>query len=280
MPQTLPERPKLTVVGESYAAGVGIGVGNDSYCKRHSDSYGPVLAMQFNYELDLLACTGAKVTEVLGDQLPPPGTDRADQLSLLDSDSDVVTASMGGNDIKIDTLFVCFGIADDPQTCIDDFNPTITDLINALDHDENGGPGLLYRLYTEILNRAPNAEIYVIGYPAIFDADGDFCDVARGDDLTVQFGSHITDYVDDLMFILSATVEAVVNDVNRDRGTDIRFVPTAEAFARGGGGLCQADGLINGIVFDDGNPIPDASSFHPNRGGYQTLADVIESAIN
>lgn len=102
------------------------------------------------------ACSGA-VTQNITDV---PQWNEGTQLDLWpDSTTKVVTLSIGGNDIG----FSAFGQECFWRTC--DSSTTI--YTNTMSKINNDLPGKLEATYKKILQYAPNAKIYVVGYPHV-----------------------------------------------------------------------------------------------------------------
>jgi len=145
-------------LGDSYSSGTGTREYYDEGCQRSNYAYGPLIAGERGYELQHVACSGAKIPDV-----------EANQLSALSDATTLVTISIGGNDAGFSSVIT--KCAEPwPFTCggeIDDARAFITDQL----------PGQLDTLYNDIRSRAPNAQVIVVGYPRLFN--GEECNIAR-----------------------------------------------------------------------------------------------------
>jgi lysophospholipase L1-like esterase len=149
-------------LGDSYSSGVGAGNYLDSSsCKRSSNAYPVLYSGQTSASLNFQACSGAKTSDVLNNQV-----------SALTDETDLVTISVGGNDA---------GFAGVMQDCIlggDSGCETAIDNAKAFVNDTL--PGLLENTYGEIRSRAPEATVIVLGYPHFYQIGGS-CSVGLSD---------------------------------------------------------------------------------------------------
>ncbi len=141
---------KYVALGDSYSSGVGTREYYDQNCLRSNYAYSHLIASAKGYDLDLQACSGAKVGDV-----------EANQLSALGTDTSLVTISIGGNDAGFSNVIESCA-RPWPWTCWGDID-------NANAFIKNQLPGLLDGLYSQIRSRAPNAHVIVVGYPHLFN---------------------------------------------------------------------------------------------------------------
>ena len=227
-------------LGDSYSSGVGA---RDYYedsgdCQRSPDAYAPEVADRIGAPLTFNACGGATTDDVLGGQLGD-----------LDAATDQVTLSIGGNDAGFgDVIFQC--AKPWPTTCwgdIDDARAFIEDEL----------PARLDEVYGEIGARAPNAEVLIVGYPALFN--GEECNA----------GTRISEGEQD---DLNATGDALA-DVIGDRASAAGFEFVDPRAAFDGHAVCDDEEWLNGLSD------PTGESFHPNDDGYDAYADLVVSAF-
>src|ERR1700739_2926637 len=88
-------QPAYVALGDSYSSGVGTRVyyNDGTSCERSPDAYAPQIASQRGYALTFEACSGAKTTDVTNNQLGP-----------LNSSTNLVTITIGGNDAGFSTV--------------------------------------------------------------------------------------------------------------------------------------------------------------------------------
>ena len=139
-------------LGDSYGSGYGVSP-YDGACGRSAAAYAVQIDGRMRIDLDdFAACAGATT-----DQL------EAGQISALDADTDLVTVSIGGNDILWgDAVGACL-MLDDAQ-CAGALGAT-TGAIQLL------LPALLHDTYSKIHAAAPHAHVVVTGYPRLFSPE-------------------------------------------------------------------------------------------------------------
>lgn len=140
---------EYVALGDSYAAGDGAGSYLDS-CYRSLKGYPGLIAAAGGYALDLQACSGATVADV-----------ETKQLGTLDADTDLVTITVGGNDIGFaSTLTTCLGT--NTTACLNAVAAANAKINNEL-------PAKLDGLFGSVKGRAPNAKVVVAAYPKLFN---------------------------------------------------------------------------------------------------------------
>jgi lysophospholipase L1-like esterase len=215
-------------LGDSYSAGVGAG-GYDSAsgsCKRSTAAY-PVLWKNANSpsSFAFTACSGAVTTDVVDNQL-----------GALDSGTDLVSISVGGNDA---------GFADTMTTCVLQGESACVFAVNrAKSYIENTLPRKLDAVYDAISAGAPSAHVVVLGYPHMYKIDGN-CVVG----LSEASRSAINSAADDL--------DAVTAKRAADHG--FSFGDVRPAFS--GHEICTADRWLHSVTW----PVDD--SYHPTAAG-------------
>ncbi|MEU0134454.1 SGNH/GDSL hydrolase family protein [Streptomyces sp. NPDC006296] len=143
-------------LGDSYASGVGAGSYDSASgdCKRSTRAY-PVLWKAANNPASFAftACSGATTGNVTAGQLGP-----------LNSGTDLVSISIGGNDA---------GFADVMTTCVLQSEATcLSRIATARAFVDSTLPGRLDSVYTAISAKAPSARVVVLGYPRFYKLSG------------------------------------------------------------------------------------------------------------
>jgi lysophospholipase L1-like esterase len=149
----------FVALGDSYAAGLGAGnYGDDKDCVQSKDGGYPHLwaalrtVATFGTVTDA-TCAGAKINDV-----------RFNQLTTLSEKTGWVTLTVGGNDAGWSkTLQAC--LLGNDETCKSSVSTAVSAAQSAL-------PAELDALYKMIRDRAPNAKVYVLGYPHLVAAPG------------------------------------------------------------------------------------------------------------
>ncbi|MEU8763747.1 SGNH/GDSL hydrolase family protein [Streptomyces sp. NPDC048659] len=143
-------------LGDSYSSGVGSGSYDSASgdCKRSTKAY-PVLWKNANApsSFAFTACSGARTGDVTAKQLGP-----------LNTGTDLVSLTIGGNDA---------GFADVMTTCVTQSEATCINRVNqAKGYVDSTLPGNLDSVYTAIRDKAPNAQVVVLGYPRFYQLGG------------------------------------------------------------------------------------------------------------
>ncbi|MFF1572352.1 SGNH/GDSL hydrolase family protein [Leifsonia sp. NPDC058292] len=180
-----PRRPLTTAtryvaLGDSFAAGMGGGK-EAGRCVMSDNAYPDVFAAAAGIDLVTnAACSGATTADLLKRQLPP-----------LDEKTDLVTVSVGGNDLGVATIAADCA-AGKSVPCRNELSSALS-LLNVL-------PDRLDSVYTAIAKAAPNARIVVTGYALLYDASdptaSDFGVAAAINAATIGLNEVIRDAVD------------------------------------------------------------------------------------
>jgi len=227
-------------------------------CFRSSSNYASLTARALDAELDDRSCGAAEVRDLFRSQLPgvPP------QLDALNPEVDLVTLGMGGNDEGVFSQLVnrC------PQLrALDPAGTPCRDAMRADGGDD--GDVLLAslertraRLTTaleRIHRRAPGAEVLVVGYPQIVDADN-VCarlPMARGDYA----------YAEKVNLALTEALRRAAE------ATGSGYVDLWDE----GHDICSDDPWVNGSVTDQRR----AAAYHPFAEGQAAVAERVVAAL-
>lgn len=212
-------------LGDSYSSGVGAPpYTSGGSCLRSPRGYAQLWAdshrvASFRYVACGMASTGSMTS----------------QLRALDAGTDLVTITIGGNDVGFAaTMLNC--VFNTSSACVKAVNKGIDAVNNAL-------PAKLDATYATIRSRAPNATVVVLGYPRLIDP-GASCYTAR----KVAALARGADALD-----------AVIAD--RAAAAGFRYVDPRAHFA--GHGACASARWINNF-----SVLHLGESFHPNATGY------------
>ena len=146
-------------LGDSYSSGLGTReyIDDGSDCRRSEHAYPSLVAERIGLTLELAACSGAVIDDVV-----------ASQLDSLTAGTTDVTISVGGNDAGFaDVITQC--ALPWAASCDSDIDAAETFITDTL-------PGELDTLYADIRSRAPDAQVVVVGYPRLFN--GEECNLA------------------------------------------------------------------------------------------------------
>lgn len=150
----LPEQFTYVALGDSFASmGSEANVADNDFCARSSDNYPGQFALLSNAMLTDVTCQGAVTSDITQNRDTPQGPIPA-QVEALNEDTDVVTLTIGGNDINFGALAFC---ANTPGDCESQLAADTETSLAAL-------PGKLDGVYAAIAQRAPHARIITTGY--------------------------------------------------------------------------------------------------------------------
>lgn len=262
-----PAQPTYSYValGDSFTAAPGIPETDTSDgCLRSSQNYPAQVAerLEADYDVELAdrSCSGADTTGLTAEQaigrdpVPP-------QLDALSRGTNLVTLSMGGNDYGIFLQLVggCVGLAQqDPQgsPCTDAAEAQSSSLAETQQRIQQR----LVDAVAEIRQRAPRAQVLLVGYPQLVPRAGecrDLLPLATGDlPLAREINKTLTD---------NLAVAA--------RRSDTTYVDVWSASA--GHDICSDDPWVNGQQGQQGGAIP----FHPLLAGQRGVAEAVLDAI-
>lgn len=232
-----PRQPaEYDALGDSFASGYGV-LPVTAPCGQSQAAPAVQLDGRMKIALDdFVACAGAKTT------------DMGPQLAFLDDDTDLVTISIGGNDIGWgNTVGACLFYPD--AVCAGAIAATRNAITNFL-------PSLLDSVYLQVSTDAPNAHVVVTGYPRLFSPKfGDYVGASASEQVALNDGADL--------------LNAVIAEESDKYG--FQFVDVTKRFV--GHGVNAPKAWING--WDD-----PAGAFHPNINGYKAYTAALTSQIN
>lgn len=237
--QTTPDR--YVALGDSFSSGVGTGSYTlSSSCRRGVYAYPWLVAQQrANTSLTFVACSGAATSDVM-----------ASQIQSVTADTDIVTITIGGNDIGFADLIVQCTLSD----CSARLDSTRASLPSFL-------PPRLDTVYAAIKSQAPTARVVVLGYPRMFSSAGCFGTLG----ITSTERTKANQLADALDQVIGA------------HATSSRFGFTYKS-AIGpftGHAVCSFSPWLNGL-----NLFNTSESYHPNRNGNSLgYAPVVRSVV-
>lgn len=253
---------RYVALGDSFVASplTGLPVGRPVGCGRTQRNYPRQVAEALHAdEFVDRSCGGATVDEFFTPQVMPGGSNAA-QLDAVTADTTLVTIGVGGNDIGLlGWIAWCARFSLVQRTCVDQYLPGEVDPLSrriarlAPDID---------RVLTAIHERAPNARVVVVGYPAVVPGSDAGC--------YPQFpiGGPDVAYLRDE----ERRLNSVLRGVAEWRGAT--FVDTYDTSV--GHGPCQIRAIkwIEGLL-----PESPAASLHPNAIGRDAIAADVLAAV-
>lgn len=214
-------------LGDSFTSGLGTRDYYDDDCKRGPAAYPELWADSHTVgSFDFVACAGATTADVL-----------ANQVSALAPETDLVTITIGGNDV---------GFADVITTCRIGSNADCDEVGEQAEHEVREVlPGLLDETYGAITAAAPSAQVVVLGYPSLFELG------------PCGFGS-IGEVKRERLNQMADTLGGTIAD--RATAAGLLHVDVRDIFE--GNRVCADEEWINGTA------VPLDESYHPNTAGH------------
>ncbi|MFI5570221.1 SGNH/GDSL hydrolase family protein [Streptomyces sp. NPDC051740] len=252
------EPPRYVALGDSYAAAPLVPPPDpaDPMCLRSLAGYPRIAAEALGAHLTDVTCSAATTGHLSTSQYP--GT--APQYDALTPAADIVSITIGGNDADVfGEALDCVNFLPPPHgiSCAEENTAGGTDRIRA--RIDAWAP-VFGTVLDEIARRAPNAEVFVVGYGNYLRTDG--CHPAQP--FWKQDANYIQGVVDHLGAVLRRTAEehgaAFVDTYTPGIGHDICAAP--------------ADRYIEGLV-----PTRPAAPLHPNAAGARAVGDALATAV-
>lgn len=222
-------------LGDSYASGYGVPPYTE--CGRSQSAYAEQLDGRMRIRLDgFVACAGATTTSLV----------TGGQLNALAADTDLVTLTIGGNDIGWSSaVAACLGGTDDQ--CSGALAVSRSRITTEL-------PALLDTVYTKVAYRAPNARVVVTGYPRLFSPrHGAYLGASAREQNALNDGANL--------------LNAVISTQAAEHG--FAFVDVTGRFRNHGVNAPHA--WVTGPF--------DPAAFHPNAAGYRAYTSLIAADL-
>ncbi|HYH31925.1 MAG TPA: SGNH/GDSL hydrolase family protein [Pseudonocardia sp.] len=252
-------------LGDSYAAGplIPVQTGQPVGCLRSSRNYPSVVAETIGVaEFRDVSCSAATTEHLTGPQNVPLGVNPP-QVDALTADTDLVTVSIGGNDIGFgEIVSECARrspLQPTGSACEDHYTAGGSDQLAQ--RIEEAAPQVAAAL-AAIEERAPDARVLLVGYPAILPDEGPGCFPV------VPFSPGDVAYL--------RQVEKDLNAMLADQasGAGVDYVDTYTPSI--GHDACQPPGTkwVEGLV-----PTAPAAPVHPNALGMAGIGAVVAEAV-
>ena len=252
----IPRPPRYVALGDSYASGEGgssYWPGTDTpgvnECHRSPDAYPEQLARRLGMQpVHVVACSRATIDSMA----KPAWSDQASQLEALNSNVELVTVTIGGNEADLEkTLKTCLLSRCSPGTPV--YERTM-ELFESAQFKQR-----LTELYQTILERAPNARVAVVPYPIII----------KGRPVCTVLGHKDDKAVEAMITALNDSIYDVVHEVNSPR-LIASSAPVIDP--------CSRQGAINWLPTPDNLRHP-TNLAHPKFEGHKMIADRVAEAL-
>lgn len=231
---------RYVALGDSYSSGVGASPYDPASgaCARSARSYAPLFAAEHRTSFTFAACSGAKTADVL-----------ATQIGALNASTDLVTITIGGNDIGFSKVLGTCTLSSTDSGCATAVDVAEASAVTVLS-------ARLVHTYAAIRHAAPNARVTVLGYPRLFETTAN-CTEPGVPNLTRRIKLN---QGDDLLNRVTRTISHLFG---------FTFVDVRNAFA--GHSLCSADPWIHTPT------VPTIiGPYHPTPTGYQAYLRALD----
>ncbi|MEU7904344.1 SGNH/GDSL hydrolase family protein [Actinoplanes sp. NPDC049118] len=217
-------------LGDSYSSGVGAS-GQTGLCLRSANGY-PGLWEKANDPKSYrsAACSGATTASL-----------RSGQLSALNGGTDLVTVTIGGNDVGFaPAVITCTLVSDSACAAV---------VAQAMAVLRDQMPAKFDATYADIRRKAPNAKVVVLGYPILFDETVANCGIGG---MSVAKRKSLNRGAVELNRMIGA----------RSQAAGFTWSNVEDEFA--GHGICGPSPWLHGLTV-----VPPTNSFHPTGNGYR-----------
>jgi hypothetical protein len=257
-------------LGSSFAAG-GAQPVLDPYCGRSSNNYAHILARTLDLQLTDVTCGGATIDNLLDvPQQIYSGAFLAPQIDAVGPHTDLVTITVGGNDVNYIGSISSESCLADPtafDAIEDSFYRTmikagtcggVTDPLanqNLIDGLEDEWVEVI----DSVRQRAPHARIVVVDYMTLIPASGQACDASP---LTQMESKYFLDMARQLHLTTKAATQRT--------GTDLVELSKASRLHH----ACSEEPWVTGWDVSrilEGGPGP----WHPNTRGVEATAELL-----
>lgn len=205
-----------------------------------------------------VSCSGAKTEDMFNPQDVDPDGPNPPQLNAVGDHTAVLTLGIGGNDIGFTDIAVNCGNPLDLTPCRDDYVQNGNDeLRNRIDAT---GP-LVDNVLDAINGKAPQADVFVVGYPTILPDEGDCYPREPIKPVDVEYLRGIVKYLN-----------AMLEKQAADNGAEFIDLYTPSI----GHDICQ----IKTVKWVEGVTVTSpAAPVHPNGLGMENFANIVRPQL-
>lgn len=288
---------QYVALGDSYASGFGLVTPLTGTpvpgCAQNSADYPRVTAAALGIQVTDVTCAGASSQNILQPQTTPSGVAPA-QADALSPETDVVTITIGGNDAGFFQNVVAACLAAGPDgplllnpgatSCQASTEPLVQASLASIAVNVRAA-------YEAVRAAAPNAEILVVGYPALVpdaaNTPANGCFRPALDPSTTPptpipnsfpFTTVDVPFLNDVQQRLNTTLQAAA------LASEFTFISNLESTLAGSACAPESDQLVRGITLvpNPANPVgfdttPD--SLHPTANGISRISAAVVGAI-
>ena len=257
---------EYVALGDSYAA---LGdsrraTGDPLQCGRNLSNYPHLLdAVPAVGALTDATCGGAQIPGLAGSQTidtPPNSVTVPPQFGALRPTTDLVTLSIGGNDVGFGTIVACITKRGDFATTPDCETAIGADIAADIDQTFGAG-GAIDAVYAGIADRSPGATVVATQYMPLMPAEGGSCAfTARLNPADVQWAREVTEDIND-----------AVDEAARRNG-HVSVLPVDDVDR-------SACAPIDQRWTDFTGEAPGSAAMHPTALGQQAMADAVAAVL-
>ncbi|MGH9247462.1 MAG: SGNH/GDSL hydrolase family protein [Acidimicrobiales bacterium] len=259
---TIDDPLRYVALGDSYTSSplTGLFAGQPLGCFRSDNNYPHVAAAALGPDTFIdVSCGGATTADFFAPQSVFDG-DNPPQLDALTADTTVVTIGISGNDIGFGEIVqACVSLLPFGHPCLDRYTAGGVD---QLAQRIASTAALIDNVLTAVHDRAPDADVFVVGYPTILPDTGPGC-------------WPVVPYTRDDVAYLRAT-EHRLNAMLADRAAahGDHFVDTYTSSI--GHDVCQLPLVkwVEGLI-----PTSPAAPVHPNALGSRDMGNQVVAAM-
>jgi lysophospholipase L1-like esterase len=254
-PAVVQSGDEYVALGSSFASGPGLDPVVDEGCLRSQDNYAHQVAAELQLELTDVSCGGATTENVLTEP-QQPDTVRPPQLEAVTPGTEVITITIGGNDVQYVSgleRFACIAAGGCPESSVDR---------RAIVAELDAAPARLTTTLEAIRATAPGARVLLVSYPRIVPATGEGCPSLPLTNEQIEFARTVGERLD-----------AAFRDAAARTGSELVDVYAASS-ARG---ACEPDRpWVNGVpTYTEGS----GTAFHPTESGMRATAQLVVGAL-
>lgn len=258
---------QYVALGGSFSAGPGVGERDPespTLCIRSAQDYPRLLAQARHLNLTDVTCSGATTQHVLygGQAFQPP------QLDALRSSTELVTVSIGGNDVSYVTNILSWACQQAsarlsfPVRSLICNAPATSDV--EVDRALESLPGQLTEIAKQVKQRSPHATLVFIDYAVILPDEGSCPDRLPITEQQIQRGRYVAKALSDIIASVARDSGAILV-----RASDVTH----------GHDICSDDPW----VFDFEMPAWlfnfEPMAYHPTGDAMQAVAEAINEAL-
>ncbi|MFF3378640.1 SGNH/GDSL hydrolase family protein [Streptomyces sp. NPDC002680] len=239
-------------LGSSFAAGPSIpplqSSSGAAACSRSADNYAGIVARDTGAKLTDVTCSGATTANILttkqGSQPP--------QINAVNSGTDLVTITIGGNDVNYLGSAVTY-------SCQNSGGANCGTVSQAAINTALGSVGQkIENVVNAVKARAPQARILLVSYSTLLPDTGGCTGVPlTADQRTFE------------RTVAARLAQAYIDTANRTGATLVRF-----ATASHGHDACAATPWVEKY-----KPASGRTTYHPNEAGMKAAASLVKSAL-